>query len=389
MTTNDKVIKTKLGLLKLANHLRNVSLACKQMGYSRDSYYRIKELYDTGGEAALQEISRRKPNHKNRVAEETEARIVAFAIEYPAYGQVRASNELMKEGISLSPAGIRGVWLRNDLETFKKRLKALEAKSAQEGLVLTETQVVALEKAKEEKVAKGEIETFHPGYLGSQDTYYVGNIKGVGRIYQQTYIDTYCKVAQAKLYPTKDAITSADILNDRVLPMYEEQGVDLQRILTDRGTEYCGKLENHPYQLYLDLEDITHTRTKANHPQTNGICERFHRTIQDEFYAIVFRKQVFNSLDELQKELDEWVKWYNNERTHQGKYCFGKTPWQTFMESKHLAFEKQIRNVPWRAGEASSIDNPLLGNQQEGLAIEDDSSVEENESRKNRHSLTT
>ena len=384
MTTNDKIIKTKLGLLKLANHLSNVSLACKQMGYSRDSYYRIKELYETGGEAALQEVSRRKPNHKNRVAQETEARIVAFALEYPAYGQVRASNELMKEGITLSPAGIRGVWLRNDLETFKKRLKALEAKSAQEGLVLTEAQVVALEKAKEEKVAKGEIETFHPGYLGSQDTYYVGNIKGVGRIYQQTYIDTYCKVAQAKLYQTKDAITSADILNDRVLPMYEEQGVDLQRILTDRGTEYCGKLENHPYQLYLDLEDITHTRTKASHPQTNGICERFHRTIQDEFYAIIFRKQIFNSLDELQRELDEWIKWYNHERTHQGKYCFGKTPWQTFMESKHLAFEKQIRNVPWRAGEASSIDNPLLGNQQEGLAIEDDSSVEKNELRKNR-----
>ena len=384
MTTNDKIIKTKLGLLKLANHLSNVSLACKQMGYSRDSYYRIKELYETGGEAALQEVSRRKPNHKNRVAQETEARIVAFAIEYPAYGQVRASNELMKEGITLSPAGIRGVWLRNDLETFKKRLKALEAKSAQEGLVLTEAQVVALEKAKEEKVAKGEIETFHPGYLGSQDTYYVGNIKGVGRIYQQTYIDTYCKVAQAKLYQTKDAITSADILNDRVLPMYEEQGVDLQRILTDRGIEYCGKLENHPYQLYLDLEDITHTRTKASHPQTNGICERFHRTIQDEFYAIIFRKQIFNSLDELQRELDEWIKWYNHERTHQGKYCFGKTPWQTFMESKHLAFEKQIRNVPWRAGEASSIDNPLLGNQQEGLAIEDDSSVEKNELRKNR-----
>lgn len=389
MTTNDKVIKTKLGLLKLANHLSNVSLACKQMGYSRDSYYRIKDLYETGGEAALHEISRRKPNHKNRVAEETEARIIAFAIEYPAYGQVRASNELMKEGISLSPAGIRGVWLRNDLETFKKRLKALEAKSAQEGLVLTEAQVVALEKAKEEKVAKGEIETFHPGYLGSQDTYYVGNIKGVGRIYQQTYIDTYCKVAQAKLYPTKDAITSADILNDRVLPMYEEQGVDLQRILTDRGTEYCGKLENHPYQLYLDLEDITHTRTKASHPQTNGICERFHRTIQDEFYAIIFRKQVFNSLDDLQKELDEWITWYNHERTHQGKYCFGKTPWQTFMESKHLAVEKQIKNVPWRAAEASSLDNPLLGNQQEGLAREDDSRVEKNELRNNRQYSTT
>lgn len=385
MTTNDKVIKTKLGLLKLANHLSNVSLACKQMGYSRDSYYRIKELYDTGGEAALHEISRKKPNHKNRVDGQIEARVVEFAIAYPQYGQVRACNELRKEGISLSPAGVRCVWLRHDLETFKKRLKAMEAKSAQEGLVLTEAQVVALEKAKEEKVAKGEIETHHPGYLGSQDTYYVGNIKGVGRIYQQTYIDTYCKVAQAKLYSSKDAITSADLLNDRVLPMYEDQGVDLQRILTDRGTEYCGTIENHPYRLYLDLEDIVHTRTKARHPQTNGICERFHRTIQDEFYAIVFRKRIFSTLDELQAELDEWIHWYNHERTHEGKYCFGKTPWQTFMEAKHLAFEKQIKNVPWRAGEASSIDNTLLGSQPEGLAIEDDSSERQNILRQNGH----
>lgn len=389
MTTNDKVIKTKLGLLKLANQLQNVSLACKHMGYSRDSYYRIKELYDTGGEAALHEVSRRKPNHKNRIHEEAEKKIVAIAFEFPAYGQVRASNELLKQGVSVSPAGVRCVWMRNDLETFKKRLKALEAKSAQEGLVLTEAQVIALEKAKEENVAKGEIETLHPGYLGSQDTYYVGNIKGVGRIYQQTYVDTYCKVAQAKLYPNKDAMTSADMLNDKVIPMYEEQGVDLQRILTDRGTEYCGKIENHPYRLYLDLEDIAHTRTKAKHPQTNGICERFHRTIQDEFYSIVFRKKVFSTIEELQKELDGWIDWYNHERTHSGKYCFGKTPWQTFMDSKSLAFEKQIKNVPWSAAESSSIDNTLLSDKMEGLAIEDDSSAKGNTLQQNRHFTRT
>jgi transposase InsO family protein len=342
MNQEEKIIKTKLGLLELAKQLGSVSQACKVMGYSRDSFYRFKQLYDQGGELALQEISRKKPVLKNRVSEAIEKAVVEIAIEQPAFGQVRASNELKKKGLFISPGGVRSVWLRHDLETMKKRLKALEAKAAQDSLVLTEAQVQALERAKQEKEAHGEIETHHPGYLGAQDTYYVGTIKGIGRIYTQTFIDTYCKIAFVKLYDRKNAIVAADLLNDRVLPFYEEHHLPLLRILTDRGTEYCGAREHHEYELYLTIEDIDHTKTKARSPQTNGICERFHKTLQHEFFWVAFRKKIYSSLEGLQKDLDQWIAWYNQERTHQGKYCFGKTPMQTFTDSLPVAREKLI-----------------------------------------------
>ena len=345
ISMSTKVIKNKLGLLELAKTLGNVSQTCKIMGYSRESFYTYKELYEKGGEIALQDISRRKPCPKNRVEEAIEQAVVEFAVDKPAYGQLRVSNELKKKGIFISPGGVRSVWLRYDLETFKKRLKALEAKAARESLILTEDQLKALEKAKEEKQAHGEIETAHPGYLLGQDTYYVGTIKGVGRIYQQTVIDTYSKVAFAKLYDRKNALVAAEVLNDKVIPWFEEEEIRVLRVLTDRGTEYCGVREHHEYELYLTIEDIEHTKTKARHPQTNGICERFHQTIQNEFYATAFRKKVYTTLEELQKDVDNWLVEYNVERTHSGKYCFGKTPMQTFLESKHLAKEKMLDSL--------------------------------------------
>lgn len=345
MNTDQKIIRNKVGLVNLAETLGNVSRACKIMGYSRDSFYRFKELYDTGGELALQEISRKKPCQKNRVEDHVEKAVLAFAIEKPAHGQLRVSNELKKRGIFVSPGGVRCVWMRHDLETFPKRLKALEAKAAQENLILTEEQLRAMERAKQEKEAHGEIETEHPGYLGAQDTFYVGTLKGVGRIYQQTFIDTYSKVAMVKLYDRKNALVAADMLNDRVLPFFEEQGVRLLRILTDRGSEYCGNLEHHEYQLFLAVEDIDHSRTKARSPQTNGICERFHRTMLDEFYRVAFRKKLYESVEQLQADADDWIEQYNRERTHSGKYCYGKTPMETFLRAKHVAEEKMIDSL--------------------------------------------
>ena len=339
---SEKIIKPKLGLLELAKHLGNVSQACKTMGYSRDTFYRYKELYEQGGQQALEEISRKKPIEKNRVPAHIEDAVLSLAIENPALGQHRVANTLKQRGIILSGGGVRSIWLRNGLETFKKRLKALEVYSAKEGILLTEDQLKCLEKAKNEREAHGEIETEHAGYLISQDTYFVGTMKGAGRIYQQTVIDTFSRVAFAKLYTEKTAITAAHMLNSMIIPWFSEQKVPLLRVLTDRGTEYCGKIDSHAYQLYLAVENIEHSRTKAYSPQTNGIVERFHKTMKNEFYDVTFRKKIYSSLEELQADVDEWLKQYNEFRPHSGKYCYGKTPMQTFLQSKPVAIEKQL-----------------------------------------------
>jgi transposase InsO family protein len=304
------------------------------MGFSRDTFYRYQSAVEAGGVEALIDANRKKPNLRNRVDSAIEDAVAAFALEQPAYGQVRVSNELRKRGIFVSPSGVRSIWLRRDLESFKKRLTALERHVAQTGEVLTEAQVVALERKQDDDVSHGEIETAHPGYLGSQDTFYVGTIKGVGRIYQQTFIDTYSKWATAKLYTTKTPITAADLLNDRALPFLAERGIGMIRILTDSGTEFLSRPEAHAYQVYLALNDIEHTKTKVRHPQINGIAERFHKTVLQEFYQVAFRRKIYRSIEELQRDLDDWLQDCNYERRHQGKMRCGRTPMQKLIDGK-------------------------------------------------------
>ncbi len=356
MTKESKLARGKLSLLELADYLNNVSEACRVMGVSRQHFYDIKKAYEDGGLEALKEKNRCKPNPRNRVPKEIEDAVVSVAEEQPAYGQVRAANELRRRGITISPAGVRCVWVRHGLETFKKRLKLLEEKAARDGIVLTESQVAALEKAKKEREHDpDEIDTQHPGYLVSQDTFYVGYLKGVGRIYQQTVIDTYSAVGFAKLYDTKTPITAADCLNDRTLPFFDSYGIKVHRILTDRGTEYCGREDSHHYQLFLGLNDIEHTRTKAKHPQTNGICERFNQTCLNEFYKVTFRKKIYRSLEELQKDLDDFLVSYNEKRTHQGKRCQGRTPLETFFDGLSLAKEKALPSDELDVGEKQRL----------------------------------
>lgn len=199
----------------------------------------------------------------------------------------------------------------------------------------------ALEDAKAEKEAHGEIETHHPGFLLGQDSYYVGYIKGVGKIYQQTVIDTYSNVGFAKVYTEKNALVAADMLNSKVLPFFDEEQMRVLRILTDRGSEYCGKTEQHPFQLFLHLNDIEHSKTKAYHPQTNGSTEKLNQTIQEEFYKVAFRKTLYSSLDQIQADLDSFMRRYNEERTNQGKNCRGRTPKET-LDAGYELYKKYV-----------------------------------------------
>ena len=336
MTRNQYIIRRKLNIVELGQALNNVSEACRKLGISRQHYYDIRKAIEEEGLDGLLEKSRRAPRYGNRVAVEIEEKVLEYSLQYPTHGQVRTANELKKSGIQISAGGVRSIWMRHDLQVKSLRLKRLEQWAVENTEVLTESQVKALEDAKEAREAHGEVESPHPGFLVAQDTFYVGTIKGVGRIYQQTAIDTHANVGFAKVFTEKTALCAADLLNDKVLPHYDEHTISVLRILTDNGREYCGLKDSHAYELFLHLNDIEHTRTRVRRPQTNGSVERLNQIIKDEFYEVAFRKKLYRSLDEIQTDLDEFMKEYNEERTNQGKYCQGRTPMQTFLDGLEL-----------------------------------------------------
>jgi transposase InsO family protein len=336
MTQRQYIISRKLNILDLGRTLGNISEACRKLGVSRQHYYDIKTAIEEDGLEGLLEKSRRAPRIGNRVAPEIEQKVLDYSLAFPTHGQMRAANELKKVGIILSAGGIRSIWLRHTLHLKKFRLKRLEQWAAENTHILTEGQIAALEQVKEDREAYGEVESPHPGFLVAQDTCYIGYIKGIGKIYQQTGIDTHSNLGFAKVYLDKTSLTAADLLNDKVLPFFDEQSIKVLRILSDNGPEYCGRAENHPYQLFLHLNGIEHTRIRVRHPQTNGAVERLNQTIQEEFYKVAFRKKLYRSLEEIQTDLDEFMAWYNLERTNQGRYCQGRTPLATFRDGLAL-----------------------------------------------------
>jgi len=333
MTATTESTKRKLSLLQLAEELGNVSKACKIMGYHRDTFYEVRRAFQVGGVGALVEQRRGPKNaHPNRVAPEVEEQVLALSLEFPTYGAQRIANELRLREVNVSPSGVRGVWLRHDLETRYKRLMRLEAHAQDDTVVLTEKQMELLERHSCEFRMR-HVESNAPGELLNQDTFYWGTLKGVGKVYVQVVVDVFCSLAFAKVYTSKMPVTSADLLYDRVLPFYDALGVPVKAVLTDNGREYCGRPDNHPYELFLQLEDIEHRTTKVRSPRTNGFVERMNRTLLDECFRIAGRTTWYITPEEIQRDLDKFLAFYNLKRSHQGYRLKGRTPAQALREA--------------------------------------------------------
>jgi transposase InsO family protein len=345
MTAADKVARRKLTLLELAKDLDNVSKACKIAGYSRQQFYEIRRNFQTfGADGLLDRMPGARGPHPNRVPAEIETAILEHALEHPCHGPTRVEQELRLKGIQVSSGGVRGVWMRNGLLTKHERLLRLEKTTGERKVELSEEQVRLLERFSPE-FRERHIEAPHTGSLVAVDTFHVGTLKGVGKLYLQTAVDCHSRYGWARLYTSKLPITAVHHLNNDVLPTFEAANAKIETVLSDNGREFCGRPDKHPYELFLQLEEIEHRTTRVKRPQSNGIVERFHRTLLDEHFRVEGRKTWFETVEEMQAVLDAYLDTYNRLRPHQGRGMNGRTP--------AMAFTEGLSSAPTAAAPAS------------------------------------
>jgi len=329
MTAKTKLAQKRLTLLQLAEKLGNVSKACRMHRVSRSQFYEYKRSFQEFGIEGLIDKPPIPSSHPSELSEDVKNKIIDLSLKQPTFGQQRISDQLNLEGISVSATSVRNVWIKENMETRYKRLLRLEEEHAGKGFELTEQQIRLIEKANP-CFKERHVESDYPGQLLSQDTFYVGRLKGIGRIYLQAVVDTYGSFGFAKLYTSKRPETAVDILYDRVLAFYQQHQLTIGAILTDNGTEYKGRPMVHMYEIFLEFNDIDHRTSKVGNPQTNGFVERFNRTLLDEFFRSCFRKKLYESVEALQIDLDDWLKQYNYERPHRGYRNHGRRPFETF-----------------------------------------------------------
>jgi transposase InsO family protein len=350
MATNEilaqKAARRKLNLLELAADLENVSKACRLMGYSRQQFYEIRRNFQTyGSQGLLDKLPGTKGPHPNRVSDELEKAVLDYCLTQPTHGPVRVAQNLVLQGMNISSGGVRGVWIRHDLQTKHQRLLRLEQHHQQNLVQLTDNQVRLLERFDPE-YRERHIEANFTGQLVAMDTFTVGSLKGVGRVYMQTVLDCFSRYAWGRLFTSKVPVTAVQTLNNFVLPFFDQHNIQVKTVLTDNGREYCGRPDHHPFELFLQLEDIAHRTTQIRRPQSNGFVERMHRTLLDEHFRIMGRTKFYESIDEMQIDLDEFLAFYNTRRPHQGRNMNGRTPIEVFESGIQIAPEE----VPLSAG---------------------------------------
>ena len=333
MSNQDRLIDAKISILQLAEKLDSISQACKVAGIARSSFYEIKKAYEQFGREGLVPKPKRRPRMPNEYPQEIVDKILDMTRKYPAYSYVRIAGQLQIEGVSVSPGGVRKTWERQGLVKKLSRYLWLEREVSEGRGIMTERALKAVARLKRlEEATDQHVEANRPGELLSQDLYFVGHIKGVGKIYLQSAVDCSCSVGFARLCVSKQPIHSVALIHERVVPFYDALGVNVGAVLTDCGREFCGRPDSHFFELYLGSLNIEHRTTRPASPYTNGFAERFHRTLKDEFFAKAFREKIYTTLQELQRDLDGFLDFYNQGRVHSGYRCQGRTPMKTLKD---------------------------------------------------------
>jgi len=321
----EKLARKRLSVLQLAECLGNISEACRRSGMDRTSFYEWKRRFQTHGLEGLKDFPPIHKTHPQTTSPEIVEKILAASTERPRWGCGKLSDWLKLQGVSVSSPTIQNILIKHDLGSRYERLLKLEEKAMMEGIELTPQQIAQIEKFNP-CFKERHVESSKPGELLCQDTFYVGRIKGIGKVYLQAVVDTYDSFAFAFLHTGKLPECSVAVLHNEVLPFYEDNKLKVEAVLTDNGREFRGREDRHPYELYLALNEIEHRKTKVRHPYTNGFVERFNRTLSDEFLSQAFLEKFYEGVEPLQEDLDKWLHHYNYERPHRGYRNLGKRP---------------------------------------------------------------
>lgn len=347
VTAKDPVLKLayhRLSVLELAQALGNVSEACRRGGMDRTSFYEYRRRFQTHGIEGLVDLPPVHHSHPQTTPPEVVEQILALCLQHPAWGCVRLSDHLKLAGISVSSPTVQSILIKHGLASRYDRLLRLESEAAQHAIELTGEQIALIEKANP-CFRERHVESATPGELLAQDTFFVGTLKGVGKVYLHTVVDTYGSYAFGFLHTTKQPEAAVAVLHNDVLPFYQAHDLPVTAMLTDNGREFCGT-DTHPYELYLALNDIKHRKTRVRRPQTNGFVERFHRTVLDEFFRQAFRTTFYETVAALQADLDTWLVEYNTQRPHQGYRNLGRRPYDTVRQYLEQRADSAPADVP-------------------------------------------